>query len=224
MVGAPTGPMDQMASLRARSGHLLFLDTRSLTVRQVPFDLAGWRLSLLVIDTRASHELVGGEYAERRRSCARAAELLRVPALRDVRPEDLPRALNRIDDDVLRRRVRHVVTENVRVLRVVEALAGGSDPRAIGPVLTASHASMRDDFEITVPAVDIAVEAALAAGALGARMTGGGFGGSAIALLPPENVDPLRARVEAAFAARSWAAPHVFVVQPAPAAAREDEG
>jgi galactokinase len=172
VVGAPTGVMDQMVSLHARAGHLLFLDTRSLAVRQVPFDLAAAGLALLVIDTRAPHALVEGEYAERHRSCARAARLLGVPALRDVGLAELEQALAQLDEPLARRRVRHVVTENTRVLEVVEVLTSGADPRDIGPLLTASHASMRDDFEITVPRVDTAVDAALAAGALGARMTG----------------------------------------------------
>ena len=145
----------------ASAGHLVFLDTRSLAVEQVPFDPPSAGLALLVIDTRAPHALVDGEYAERRRSCEQAAAILGVPALRDVTVDDLDDALARLGEgaegDLLRKRVRHVVTENARVLDVVAALRAGDDPRTIGPTLTASHASMRDDFEITVPEVDTAV-------------------------------------------------------------------
>jgi galactokinase len=209
-----------MASLHARAGHLVFLDTRSLAVRQVPFDLAASGLALLVIDSRAPHELVEGEYAERHRSCARAAQLLGVPALRDVSRDDLERALARLDDPVLRRRVRHVVTENARVLDVVAALSSGSQPGAIGPALTASHLSMRDDFEITVPRVDTAVDAALAAGALGARMTGGGFGGCVLALVRLGTVDAVSGAVRTAYAEAGFDPPPTAFVAAASAGAR----
>jgi galactokinase len=211
VVGAPTGVMDQMASLHARAGHLVFLDSRSMAVRHVPFELADRGLALLVIDTHAPHQLVSGEYAKRRRSCARAAELLGVPALRDVRVKDLPDAFARLGDELSRRRVRHVVTENARVLDVVDALVGGSDPREIGPVLTASHASMRDDFQITVPRVDIAVEAALAGGALGARMTGGGFGGCVLALVGWADAERVADAVRRAYADAGFEPPSAFV-------------
>jgi galactokinase len=220
VVGAPTGMMDQMASLHGRAGHLVFLDTRSLAVRQVPFDLASAGLALLVIDSRAPHQHAEGEYAERQRSCARAAELLGVPALRDVPPADLDRALARLDDPVLRRRVRHVVTENARVLDVVSLLDSGADPRRIGPALTASHVSMRDDFEITVPRVDTAVDAALAAGALGARMTGGGFGGCVLALVERDAVQPVTRAVEQAYAQAGFDPPPTAFTATACAGAR----
>jgi galactokinase len=215
VVGAPTGGMDQMASLHARTGHLAFLDMRSLTVEHIPFDPAAAGLALLVIDSRAPHALVDGEYAERHRSCRRAAELLGVTALRDVPPAGLGDALARLatapDGEVLRARVRHVVSENGRVLDVVAALRSGADPRRIGPLLTASHASMRDDFEITVPEVDTAVRAALDAGAHGARMTGGGFGGCVVALVDDGRVDDVVGAVEVAYAAAGFRAPAAFV-------------
>ena len=188
-VGMPCGVMDQFASTHARAGHLLLLDTRSLEVRHIPFDLAADGLALLVVDTKAPHQLVDGEYAARRASCEAAARLLGVPALRDV--ADLDSALAVLDDDVLRRRVRHVVTENGRVLDVVDLLESG-DVRAIGPLLTASHVSLRDDYEVSCRELDLVVDTALAAGALGARMTGGGFGGSAIALVEIRSVDHVR--------------------------------
>jgi galactokinase len=217
VVGAPTGGMDQMASLFGRAGHLVFLDMRSLAVEPVPFDPPHAGLALVVVDTHAPHAHVDGEYAERRRSCETAARLLGVAALRDVSLDDLDGALARLgegaDADLLRKRVRHIVTENARVLDVVAMLRSGEDPRRIGPALTASHASMRDDFEITVPEVDTAVDAALAAGAHGARMTGGGFGGCVLALVEADAVDATVRAVEEAYAAAGFRAPSAFVAE-----------
>jgi galactokinase len=212
--------MDQTASLRARAGHLLFLDTRTLEVEHVPFDLASHGLALLVVDTRAPHALVDGEYGERRSSCAAAARALGVPALRDVAPADLDDALTRLDDELLRRRVRHVVTEDARVLDVVAALRAGEDPRVVGPALTASHASMRDDFEITVPQVDVAARVAVEAGAYGARMTGGGFGGCVLALVDEDRVTAVGQAVREAYAAEAFDAPATFVAEPCEGARR----
>jgi galactokinase len=224
VVGAPTGGMDQMASLHGKAGHLVFLDTRSLVVEPVPFDPPSAGLALLVIDSRAPHALVDGEYAERRGSCEQAVAILGVRALRDVTVDDLDDALARLGDgvegDLLRKRVRHVVTENARVLAVVAALRAGDDPRTIGPTLTASHASMRDDFEITVPEVDTAVQAALAAGAYGARMTGGGFGGCVLALVEAEAVEAVVRAVEAAYDAAGFQPPSAFVAAAADGARR----
>jgi galactokinase len=195
-VGMPCGVMDQFASTHARAGHLLLLDTRSLEVRHIPFDLASDGLALLVVDTHAPHQLVDGEYAARRAACEEAARLLGVPALRDV--VDLEAALASLDDELLRRRVRHVVTENGRVLDVVALLESG-DVRAIGPLMTASHVSLRDDYEVSCRELDLVVDTALAAGALGARMTGGGFGGSAIALVEATAVEHVRDQITSAF-------------------------
>jgi galactokinase len=220
VVGAPTGVMDQMASLHGRAGHLVFLDTRSMAVEHVPFDVAAYGLAVLVVDTHAPHALVDGEYAERHRSCAEAARQLGVAALRDVTVDDLDGALERLDGDLLRRRVRHVVTEDARVLDVVGRLRAGADPRTIAPALTASHASMRDDFEITVPQVDTAVEAALAAGAHGARMTGGGFGGCVLALVEADAVPDVTAAVERAYEDAGFDPPSAFVAQPCDGARR----
>jgi galactokinase len=211
VVGAPTGGMDQMASLHGRAGHLVFLDMRSLAAEQVPFDPPAAGLDLLVVDTHAPHAHVDGEYAERRRSCEEAARILGVRALRDVTLDDLDGALDRLGSDLLRRRVRHIVTEDARVLDVVDALRSGADPRGIGPALTASHTSMRDDFEITVPEVDTAVAAALDAGAHGARMTGGGFGGCVLALVEAGAVDETVRAVEAAYERAGFRAPSAFV-------------
>ncbi|MBC8992701.1 galactokinase [Micromonospora chalcea] len=213
-VGAPTGIMDQSAVIRGQAGHALFLDCRTEEVEQIPFDLDAAGLAVLVIDSRAPHRHADGEYAARRRSCERAAATLGVTALRDVDVADLDAALARLDDDETRRRVRHVVTENQRVLDTVALLRAGR-VRDTGPLLTASHASMRDDFEITVPEIDTAVEAALSAGAYGARMTGGGFGGCVLALVDAEAADPVAAAVTEAYAKRGFTAPGTLTVLPA---------
>ncbi|MGY0003367.1 galactokinase [Micromonospora sp. I033] len=220
-VGAPTGIMDQSAVIRGRSGHALFLDCRTEAVEQIPFDLDAAGLAVLVVDSRAPHRHADGEYAARRKSCERAAKALGVAALRDVATADLDAALARLDDAETRRRVRHVVTEDQRVLDTVELLRAGR-ARDIGPLLTASHASMRDDFEITVPEIDTAVEAALAAGAYGARMTGGGFGGCVLALVDADAADAVAAAVAAAYADRGFAAPGTRTVLPAGGVARLD--
>jgi galactokinase len=208
---APTGGMDQSASLLCQGGHALLLDCRDGSTRDVPFDLTAQGLALLVMNTRAEHALVDGQYAERRRSCEHAAAELGVRSLREVRPEALEDALGRLSDEVLRRRAKHVVTEIARVEQAVAALEA-SDFEALGRLFAASHTSLRDDYEVSSAELDAAAEAAVSAGALGARMTGGGFGGSAIALVPAERVDDVTARVEAAFADRGFAAPQCFAV------------
>ncbi|MFI7250469.1 galactokinase [Micromonospora chalcea] len=213
-VGAPTGIMDQSAVIRGRGGHALFLDCRSEEVEQIPFDLDAAGLAVLVIDSRAPHRHADGEYAARRRSCEQAAATLGVTALRDVDVADVDAALARLDDDETRRRVRHVVTENQRVLDTVALLRAGR-VRDTGPLLTASHVSMRDDFEITVPEIDTAVEAALSAGAYGARMTGGGFGGCVLALVDADAADAVAAAVAEAYAKRGFTAPGTLTVLPA---------
>jgi galactokinase len=214
-VGAPTGILDQSASIRCQQGRALFLDCRSLEVEQIPFDLAAEGLAILIINSNAPHQHVDGEYGARRKSCEEAARTLGVPALRDVSVDGLDDALARLDDDVMRRRVRHIVTENQRVLDTVDLLRSGR-VREIGPLLTASHASMRDDFEITVAQIDVAVEAALAAGAYGARMTGGGFGGCVLALIDTARTDEVTAAVVRAYREKGFTAPTIW---PATAAA-----
>lgn len=217
-VGAPTGILDQSASLLARADHAVFLDCRSIESELIPLPLAAESLRVLVIDTRVSHHHGTGGYRERRAACERGAAALGVPALRDLGESDLDRAAALLDD-VTFRRVRHVVTENARVLETVRRLrADGA--RGIGDLLDASHASMRDDFEISVAELDVAVESAVAAGALGARMTGGGFGGSAIALVDTDAVEAVGAAVHEAFAARGFVAPDLFVVRPSDGAGR----
>jgi galactokinase len=218
-VGAPTGIMDQMASMLGRSDAAIFLDCRSLEASIVDLGFADAGLQLLVIDTGVKHSHSTGGYGERRASCERGAQILGVPALRDVSVEDLPRAAE-LMDDVTFRRVRHVVTENQRVLDTVRTLRERG-PRAIGEFLLASHASMRDDFEISVPELDTAVEAAMTGGAIGARMTGGGFGGAAIALVEDDRAQQVRDAAAAAFAASGFAAPTVFAVIPSAGAGRD---
>ena len=213
IVGAPTGVMDQMAAMCGEQGHALFLDCRSLEVRQVPLDLVGAGLCLLVIDTVTKHEHSTGGYGDRRRSCEQAAVELGVPALRDVDLAGLDAARASMDEETFRR-ARHVVTENARVLQVVDLLHA-DDLDGVGRLLAESHASMRDDFEISTDQLDTAVAVALDNGALGARMTGGGFGGSAIALLPTDAVSTVDTAVRAAFADRGFRRPNTFEVTPA---------
>nr|WP_145490792.1 MULTISPECIES: galactokinase [Streptomyces] len=219
-VGAPTGIMDQTAAACCEPGHALFLDTRDLSQRQIPFDLAAEGLRLLVVDTQVKHAHSGGEYGKRRAGCEKGAALLGVDALRDIAHADLDAALARLGaDEEIRRLVRHVVTEDERVERTVALLRAGT-PRAIGPVLTEGHASLRDDFRISCPELDLAVETALAHGALGARMTGGGFGGSAIVLTEATEVPALTRSLETAFAAAESKAPRVFEAVPSAGARR----
>jgi len=218
-VGVPVGIMDPSASLLCQQGHALFLDTRTRESEQIPFDLQSAGLSLLVIDTRAAHRLVDGAYANRRAACEEAAAILNVPALRDVELADLAGALEQIDDPTIRRRVRHVVTENARVLEVVDLLRQGW-PGAIGPLLMASHESLRDDYEVSSPELDAAVEAAMSAGALGARMTGGGFGGCVIALTATSAVTQVAAAAESAFARLEFRQPRIFPASAADGARR----
>jgi galactokinase len=215
-VGAPTGVMDQMAVMFAEAGHVLLLDCRTAEATQIPFDPASAGLTIVIIDTRARHELTDGGYATRRAACERAARLLGVPALRDITDAS---GLDRLGDPLLTRRARHVVTENARVLGTVELLRAGrlSD---VGPLLTASHVSLRDDFEVSWPEADIAVEAAITAGALGARMTGGGFGGSLIALAPIGQIRAVTDAVTREFAARDWRPPAFSTAVPSPCASR----
>jgi galactokinase len=217
-VGAPTGIMDQSASLLGEVDSAVFLDCRSLESEVVPLGLAAAGLAILVIDTHVSHQHATGSYTERRASCERGAALLGVDSLRDVAVADLARA-REVLDDVTFRRVRHVVTENQRVLDTVETLRERG-PAAIGDLLDASHRSMRDDFEISVPELDLAVETAQSSGAIGARMTGGGFGGSAIALVPEESLSLVEVAIDGAFAEHGYGQPTTFVVSAAPGASR----
>lgn len=217
-VGAPTGIMDQSASLLGAKGHAVFLDCRDQAVRLVPFETERAGLVTLVVDTKVSHAHADGGYASRRASCDLAAQVLGVKALRDVQVGDLEEAAGLLDDETFRR-VRHVVTENDRVLQAV-GLLDSAGPTSIGALLDASHASMRDDFEISCRELDLAVAAAKEAGALGARMTGGGFGGAAIALAHAGDEHKVRDAVVLAFADAGFTVPDIFTVAPAAGAMR----
>jgi galactokinase len=218
--GVPTGIMDQSASLLCRAGHALLLDCRTLENFQVPFDPDAARASLLLINTRARHELADGEYGRRRAECEEAARRLGIRSLRDL--TDVADT-DRLTDPVLRRRARHVVADDQRVLEVVALLRAPSGPsadtyREIGRLLTQAHASLRDDFEVSWPEADAAVEAAVAAGAYGARMIGGGFGGSVLALVPTATRGAVRDAVTAAFTRHGWTAPEFLDAVPSDSA------
>jgi galactokinase len=223
IAGVPCGLMDQLTSMCARPGEALWLDFRSLDIERLALPLDGAGLELLVIDTRAPHQLADGAYAQRRQACQRAARVLGVTALRDATLDALASAAPKLGPEH-HRRARHVITENARVLEAVGVLraaairtaAPGEHPRAaselahLGPLLSASHASLRDDFEVTVPELDVAAEAAERAGALGARMIGGGFGGSVLALVERADFDGVAGAVQAAFNERGWSEPRSF--------------
>lgn len=219
-VGAPTGILDQSASLLSEAGHALFLDCRSRESVAVPLDLAGAGLSLLVIDTRVSHAHDTGGYRDRVASCQRGARALGLASLRDLTAESLAHAATVLDEETYRR-LRHVFTENERVRETVRILAE-QGPGQIGDLMNASHVSMRDDYEISSPELDVVVEAAIAAGARGARMTGGGFGGSAIALVDVAEADRISAAVIAAALAAGFAEPELYRVLPTAGAQRVD--
>jgi galactokinase len=216
-VGVPCGIMDQSASLLCTRGHALLLDCRSGLSSQVPLDLPGKELTLLVVNTRARHALTDGDYGRRRDECERAAGLLGVRALRDV--QDLGAALARLDDPVLRRRVQHVVTENHRVEAAAGLLRAGA-AQELGALLTASHLSLRDQYEISWPEADLAVETAARAGARGGRMVGGGFGGSVIVLTASARAAAVQDAIAAAYRDRALAEPEFLEAVPSPGARR----
>ncbi|WP_374009781.1 galactokinase [Leifsonia sp. LS-T14] len=218
-VGAPTGIMDQSASLLGERDAAVFLDCRSLESQIVPLGLEDAGLELLIIDTGVTHAHATGGYADRRASCEEGARILGVQALRDVSVADLDRA-REVLDDVTFRRVRHIVTEDQRVLDTVRTLRE-QGPAAIGALLDASHVSMRDDFEISVPELDLAVETAQSNGAIGARMTGGGFGGAAIALVPSDALSRVLVALDGAFAEHGFGQPDLFTVRASEGARRE---
>lgn len=233
MAGASTGGLDQNASMRCTEGHALRLDCRPGldalgSAEQEPFDLGRYGLELLVLDTRAPHQLNDGQYEARRTMCERAAAILGVANLREVADEvnaadDPQRALDdvlaRLDDGTMRRRVRHVVTEIGRVDRFIGAFARG-DMKEVGALFNASHDSLRDDYEVTVPELDVAVDVARAEGAYGARMTGGGFGGSIIALVDAGESERIAQRIADEFARRGFRAPRALPAHAAAAAQR----
>ena len=219
VVGAPTGIMDQSASLLGEPDHGILLDCESLLTESVALGFASAGVGLLVIDTRTSHSHADGGYASRRRSCEDGARSLGVGSLRALGPDDLPRAATLLDGQTYRR-VRHIITENQRVLDTVAALRT-SGAAAIGPFLDESHLSMRDDFEISTPELDLAVSSAQELGAIGARMTGGGFGGAAIALIRNDDAGRVAEGVARDFARAGYTAPHIFPVTASEGARRE---
>ena len=213
--GVPSGIMDQIAALLGRAGHALLLDCRSGTVEPVPFEVAAAGLTVLVIDTRVRHALGDGRYAQRRQACEKAAAALGVRSLRDA----TERALGRLGDPGLERIAGHVLAEKRRVLRAVELLRS-ADIAAVGELLTESHGSMRDRFGVSWPEADEAVAAAVGAGAAGARMTGGGFGGCVVALVPAERAEQVRAAVTGRFVRHQWQVPGFLEALPSDGARR----
>ena len=222
--GASTGGLDQSASVLSREGHALFLDCRDFSTRPVPWDLASQGLALLITDTRAEHSHVDGEYTARRADSERAAEALGVPTLRDAEPARLEELLASIDDEVVRRRARHVITEIERVREFDALLASGTvreHVAELGALLDASHDSLREDYEVTVPQLDLAVDTARQAGAHGARMTGGGFGGSTIALVEADRAQEIAETIAAAFDGAGFTAPEFFLALPSEGAGQD---
>jgi galactokinase len=217
VAGAPTGGMDQTIALFGEAEAALLLDCRDWSTRQVGWDPAAAGLTLLVVDTRASHTLSDGGYESRRRDCETAAAELGVDLLRDV--SDQAAALAALGDERVRRRVRHVFSEIARVGQAVDQLVA-VDFAALGATMTASHVSLRDDYEVSCAELDVVVDTALEQGALGARMTGGGFGGSAIALVASDAVEGLGRAVEAAYDKQGWAPPGFLTAPPSAGARR----
>ncbi|MCI1217347.1 galactokinase [Bifidobacterium crudilactis] len=223
MAGASTGGLDQNASMRCTAGHALLLDCRpELTplenTSQQPFDLSAHGLELLVVDTQAPHQLNDGQYAERRTCCEEAAKVLKVANLRvtadgiaksDDPFQSLKETLDALPDEVMKKRVRHVVTEIARVRSFVRAFANGQVEEA-GRLFNASHDSLKADYEVTVPELDVAVDVARKNGAYGARMTGGGFGGSIIALVNSGESEKLAQLIADEFARQGFHAPRAL--------------
>ncbi len=207
-VGAPTGGLDQAISVYAEPEHALLLDFATGAREQVPFDPAAHGLALLVVDTKVSHELTDGGYGSRRDAAWEAAKRLGLEHLAQAGSDDLDGL-----PEPLLRRARHVVSEVALVDAFVEALRA-DDWDAIGPLMVASHVSLRDDYEVSCEELDVAVDVARETGAIGARMTGGGFGGSAIALVPVERVGAVQTAVSTAFVARGWGQPAFIVAEP----------
>ena len=211
-VGVPCGIMDQSVSLMATQGSALLLDCRDLTTKNIPFDVASSGLELLIIDTQAHHALTDGGYAERRASCESVVAKLGITSLRELSMEQLENSRGLLTETEFVR-ARHAVTEMKRVLECVEALSN-SDFEKVGQLINQSHSSLRDDYTVSCPELDTAVEAALAAGALGSRMVGGGFGGSAIALIQASKTRETIKAVEKAFSSKGFKAPRFFTSLP----------
>ena len=211
-VGVPCGIMDQSVSLMATQGFALLLDCRDLSTKNIPFDVASHGLELLIIDTQAHHALTDGGYAERRASCESVVAQLNVASMRELSMSQLDASRDQLTNTQYLR-ARHAITEMKRVLDCVEALSAG-DFALVGTLISQSHISLRDDYNVSCPELNTAVEASLAAGALGARMVGGGFGGSAIALIEASKTAETIRAVEKAFAENKFKAPRFFTSLP----------
>jgi len=211
-VGVPCGIMDQSVSLMATQGFALLLDCRDLSTRNIPFDVSSHGLELLIIDTQAHHALTDGGYAKRRASCESVAAKLSVKSMRELSMAQLDAARDQITETEYIR-ARHAVSEMKRVLDCVDALSVG-DFAKVGELINQSHVSLRDDYTVSCPELDTAVEASLAAGAMGSRMVGGGFGGSAIALIKASQTTQTIRAVESAFADKKFKAPRFFTSLP----------
>lgn len=211
-VGVPCGIMDQSVSLMGRSGSALLLDCRDLSTENIPFEIASHGLELLIIDTQVHHELVDGGYAERRASCEGAVATLGIPSLRDISVEGYEARRSELDP-LTYIRGYHAVTEMRRVLDTVKALQS-EDFAKVGALLNESHRSLRDDYTVSCPELDLAVEVSMANGALGARMVGGGFGGSAIALAPVDSISEIQSAILAKMKEAGFPQPRFFTSQP----------
>ncbi len=218
-VGMPCGIMDQSVSLMAQAGFALLLDCRDLTTESIPFDVAAADLELLIIDTQAHHALVDGGYAERRASCESVVAKLKIPSLRHLALADLEAAKDQLTA-IEFVRARHAVTEIARVMDAVKALQS-SDFVTLGQLINQSHISLRDDYTVSCPELDVAVEASLASGALGSRMVGGGFGGSAIALVQQSDIEKVKSAVIAAFESKRFKKPRFFTSLPSAGASAQ---
>jgi galactokinase len=211
-VGVPCGIMDQSVSLMAETGSALLLDCRDLSTTLIPFDLGASGLELLIIDTQAHHELVDGEYAKRRQACESACAKLHIASLRDIDLSSLIAQKDLLSEEEFKR-AYHAVSEMARTLEAVEVLRQ-KDFIALGALITQSHVSLRDDYEISCPELNCAVDVALAHGALGARMVGGGFGGSAIALAAQGQIEVIKGAISEAFESASFKGPRFFTSLP----------
>jgi galactokinase len=213
--GMPCGIMDQFISVMGKQGHLLLLDCRSRQPELVP--MTDPSKALLIINTNVKHELTGGEYAKRRGQCERAANILSLPSLRDASAEMLVRARGKMEDVVFRR-ARHVIGEIERTPHAAEAVRASNWP-TVGQLMYASHDSLRDDYEVSCPELDAVVEIAQAigpkGGVIGCRMTGGGFGGCAVAMVNAEAVEAISARIASEYERRTKIKPTLFVSRPA---------
>ena len=207
-VGVPCGIMDQSISLMARAGYGLLLDCQDLSTRHIKIDFASKSLRLLIIDTQAHHALTDGGYAKRRESCEEVAKIFSIPSLRQLSMESLLAHKAKLSE-LQFKRAHHGVSEMLRVLDAVKALEA-EDFEALGQLLNQSHNSLRDDYEVSCPELDLAVDTALSSGALGARMVGGGFGGSAIALIKESDAGTISSTIERAFAKNGFKAPRFF--------------